>query len=84
MLENCYGFKQRNVINNSASTTKTVVAGVPQGSVDGHLLFNIFMNNLVLFMQYTILGNYADDSNISVSRSNKENLRNCSFWTLKY
>lgn len=40
--------KQRVVINNSASITETVIAGVPQGSADGLLLFSIFINNLVL------------------------------------
>ena len=76
-----YDCKQRVVINSSASTTKTVVAGVPQGSIEGPLLFKIFINDLVLFVQYVTLGSYTDDSNISVSRSNKENLRNCCFWT---
>ena len=40
--------KQRVVINKSASITETVIAGVPQGSADGLLLFSIFINNLVL------------------------------------
>ena len=40
--------KQRVVINNSASITETVIAGVPQGSADGLLLFSVFINNLVL------------------------------------
>ena len=66
--------KQKVVINNS--TTKAVVAGVPQGFIDGPLLFSIFINNPVLFIQYTIIENYADDSNIiSVSGNNKKNLK---------
>ena len=71
-FKNC---KQRVVISSSPSTTETVVAGVLQGSTDGPLLFNILIKDLVLFIQYGILGNYADDINISISGSNKENLK---------
>ena len=43
-------------MNSSASTAKSVVAGVLQGSMDGSLLFNIFIKNQVLFILYSILG----------------------------
>ena len=33
--------KQKVIINNSANTAETAVAGVPQGSSDGPLLFNL-------------------------------------------
>ena len=62
--------KQKVVINNSASTTQAVIAGVPQGSIDGPLLFN-----LVLFIEYTALGNYADDNNLSITATNIENIK---------
>ena len=71
-LRNC---KQKAVINNSASTTQTVIAGVPQGSIDGPLLFNLFINDLVLFIEYTALGNYADDNNLSITGTNIENIK---------
>ena len=67
--------KQKVVINNSASTTQTVIAGVPQGSIDGPLLFNLFINDLVLFIEYTALGNYADDNNLSITGTNIENIK---------
>ena len=54
-LKSC---KQRVAINNSANTKKKVVAGIPKGSIDDPLLFNIFINDSFLFIQYTILGNY--------------------------
>ena len=54
--------KQRVIIKHGAIKTKPVVAGVPQRYIDDHLLFNIFKNSLALFMQYTILCNYADDN----------------------
>ena len=56
--------KQRVQINNNFSATKSVIAGVPQGSIDGPLLFNLFINNLVLFLTETMLSNYADDNKL--------------------
>ena len=56
--------KQRVQINNNFSATKSVIAGVPQGSTDGPLLFNLFINDLVLFLTETMLSNYADDNNL--------------------
>ena len=57
--------KQKVAINNSASTTHTVISGVPQGSIDDPLLLNLFINDLVLFIEYRALENYADDNNLS-------------------
>ena len=37
-------------INNSFSELAKVAAGVSQGSISGPLLFNIFMNNIFLFL----------------------------------
>ena len=54
-LKNC---KKRDEINNSTSTTKDVIAGVLQGSIDDTLLLNIFINNLIIFILYSIPGNY--------------------------
>ena len=79
-LENC---NQKVVINNSASITQTVIAGVPQGSIDGPLLFNLFINNLVLFIEYTALGSYADDNNLSIIGNNTENKKNYCWQTLR-
>ena len=65
--------KQKVVINNSASTTQTMIAGVPQGSIDP-LLFNLLINDLVLFIKYTALGNYTDGNNLSITGTNIENI----------
>ena len=56
--------KQRVQINSNFSAAKTVIAGVPQGSIDGPLLFNLFIKDLVFFLTETILSNYADDNNL--------------------
>ena len=51
-------------INNSFTSYKKFQAGVPQGSIDGLHLFNLFINGLVLFLSKTFLSNYADDNNL--------------------
>ena len=57
---------QRCKINNSFSEWAKISAGVPQGSILGPLLFNIFIND-ILFLQKCDLANYADDSTIYTS-----------------
>ena len=43
---------------------KEVIAGVPQGFIDGSLLFNLFINDLALLICFNTLNNYADDNNL--------------------
>ena len=54
--------KQRVKIGNARSEWISLSKGVPQGSILGPLLFNIFING---FMDECTLYNYADDNSLS-------------------
>ena len=64
--------KEKVQINNKFSSERDVIAGVPQGSTDGPLVFNLFINDLVFFIEQCTLSNYADDNNLSFSGEDKE------------
>ena len=56
--------KQRTKVNSSYSDRYDIIRGVPQGLILGLLLFNLFINNLFLFIERTSICNFADDNTI--------------------
>ena len=55
---------QRVKLSDTFFTWQEVSRGVPQGSILGPTLFNIFMNNLAYATEQCRIVNYADDTNI--------------------
>ena len=61
--------KQSVRMNDAHSTFLELISGVPQGSVFGALLFNIFFNDLYFFITKASLHNYVDDNTLSAYSS---------------
>ena len=56
--------KYRMNIGSSLSEWLETIIGVPHGSMLGSILFNIFINDLLLFIKKTDVCNFADDTTL--------------------
>ena len=65
---------QRTKINTSFSSWSELLSGVPQGSILGPFLFNIYINDLFWFNEQTEVCNYADDTTLYACDENLNNV----------
>ena len=65
--------KQGVKINDTESLFKILLSGVPQGSILGPILFNIFINDLLFFKNEAKLAKFADESMIYAAKGNEMN-----------
>ncbi len=56
--------KQRVKVGNCKSYLEPLSKGVPQGSIMGPILFNLFLYDIVLFIKTSSLTNYANDNTL--------------------
>ena len=67
--------KQKVRVNSNFSYWQEIIAGVPQGSILGSLLFNVFVNDLFLFVSSSNQSNYADDNTLYTSGYNLKEVK---------
>ena len=61
------GRKQPVVLGDKISSSSSLEYGVPQGSILGPLIFNIFVNDSANVLTFSILDMYADDMTLYVT-----------------
>ena len=72
----CNSF-QRSINNGSLGSWNVVITGVSQCLILGSLLFNIFLDDICLFISKCQLCNYANDNTFYKSGKNMQKIKSC-------
>ena len=65
LIQNYLSQRQQRVkVGSSLSEWLEIILGVPLGSILGPILFNVFLNDLLLFIKETVICNFADDTTL--------------------
>ena len=76
LLENYLNGRMQQVrVGSHKSSWKQLSKGVPQGSILGLLLLNIFISDIFYFILKSVLYNYADDNTLSYIHRDLEILK---------
>ena len=67
--------RQRVRVNSNFSAWERIISGDPHGSILRPLLFNIFLNDLFLFVENSDLSNYAHDKTLCSCGNNLEEVK---------
>ena len=75
--------KHRTKIGSSYSKWYEICRGIPQGSILGPLLFNIFINNIFFFIEKSEICNFADDNTVYLCEKDLHKIKEDLICTMK-